>query len=649
MRPTESFVMDLQTSPAPTPVMAPEDAGSRLRGGETATSAEVMAYTGLPIPWRRLIVLLLNIATLVGVGSVVFQILSPGGIDIAEVIILCGFLIATPWTVLGFWNAVIGLVLLHGPGDPARSVYPFYPQGKGTQPRSLSSKTALTVFLRNEDPLPVFARLEAISTSLRSTGLDRHFRFFVLSDTSDPRVAIAEETAFARFTAELVEQGGNVPVYRRRIVNSGFKAGNIRDFLEEYGDAYDFFLPLDSDSVMSGDVITRLVKTMEARSEIGLLQTLVVGIPATSGFARMFQFGMRHGMRSFTMGSAWWTADCGAYWGHNALIRTAAFLDHCELPVLPGSPPLGGHILSHDQLEAAFMRRGGYEVRVLPFETRSFEANPPTLPDFAQRDLRWCQGNMQYWRFLFEPGLKPVSRFQVLQAILMYLAPPAWIVATFAATWKAISSGFDAGYMQLGFWLFISVFLLSIAPKLAGMLDVLLTRGAVRSYGGALRFGVSAIIEVVASMLMAPIMAVYVSIFLIGLLCGRSVTWSGQNRDQLGISLGTAAKAMGVQTVVGISLAIAIYLGAGGLALLWALPVVAGLCISIPFTMFTASTTFGKWSAQWGVFAIPEEGHLPRVLSRLVPNGARRWRRPARDTSAHDPEIAGQAQPDGRA
>ncbi|MDP9836270.1 membrane glycosyltransferase [Neorhizobium huautlense] len=641
--------MDLQTRQPTSSALAQNRAGTRLANDGKKQATEVLRYTGIPVPWRRFIVLVLNVATLIGVGSVVFRLLSPGGIDAAEAVMLGGFLIAAPWTVLGFWNAVIGLILLHGPGDPARSVYPFYPQGKGTQPRHLSSQTALTVFLRNEDPHPVFARLEAMSRSLRATGLDGHFRFFVLSDTSDPHVAIAEEQAFTRFSADLIERGGNVPVYRRRTVNTGFKTGNIRDFLEEYGHAYDFFLPLDSDSVMSGDVITRLVAAMESRSEIGLLQTLVVGMPATSGFARMFQFGMRHGMRSFTMGSAWWTADCGAYWGHNALIRTTAFLAHCELPVLPGSPPLGGHILSHDQLEAAFLRRGGYEVRVLPVETRSFEANPPTLPDFAQRDLRWCQGNMQYWRFLFEPGLKPVSRFQVLQAILMYLAPPAWILATFAATYKAVSSGFDSSYMQLGFWLFISIFLLSIAPKLAGMLDVLLTRGAVRSYGGGLRFGLSAIMEVLASMLMAPIMAVYVSIFLIGLLFGRSVTWSGQNRDQLGISFLTAVRTMGVQTVIGLSLAVIIYFGSGGLALLWALPVVAGLCLSIPFTMVTASSAFGRWSARKGMFAIPEEGHLPRVLSRLVPNGARRWRRPMRNAGEAAPNVAAQTQTDGRA
>lgn len=586
-------------------------------------------YSGLPVRWRRRIVLALNLATIAGLGYVVYRLLSPDGIDGAEAVMLIGFMLATPWTVLGFWNAVIGIVLQHGPGDPSKSIYPFYPQGQGSQPIALSSRIALTIFLRNEDPRPVFARIEAMQKSLQATGLQRHFRFFVLSDTSEPDIIQLEEAGFDLVAAHVVADGGNRPVYRRRADNAGYKAGNIQDFLKEHGSRYDFFLPLDSDSVMSGDVMIRLVAAMEARPELGILQTLVVGVPAESGFARMFQFGMRHGMRSFTLGSAWWSADCGPYWGHNALIRAAAFEAHCNLPVLPGSPPLGGHVLSHDQLEATYMRRGGYEVRVLPIETQSFEANPPTLLEFAKRDLRWCQGNMQYWRFLFEPGLKPLSRFQLFQAVLMYVAPPAWIVATFAAAWKGVTGGFDATYIELGFWSFITIFLLSVTPKIAGVVDVLLTPGAIRSYGGPLRFGLSAVIELLASMIMAPIVAVYVSVFLIGLLFGRSVTWSGQNRDRLGVTLYTAIKAMGLQTLIGVVLATIITGLIGGYAIFWALPVVAGLCLAIPFTVFTASQRFGYWTTRLGLFAIPEEGCLPRVLTRLVPHEARLWRRPS--------------------
>lgn len=616
-----------------------------VQSGGTSTPPEIGAgvinaskgYAGPPVSLRRAIVLVLNIGTIALLGCGLYRILLPGGIDLSEAVMMLGFLLAMPWTVLGFWNAFIGVFLLHGPGNPARSVYPFFAAGPNDRVSALCSRTALTVFLRNEDPASAFQRLEAMAASLKATGLENHFRFFVLSDTSDDKVAAAEMEMFQRLVCRLEPSPACRPIYRRRQCNAGYKAGNLHDFLSQYGNDYDFFLPLDSDSLMSGDTIVRLVATMEQRPELGILQSLVVGMPATSAFARMFQFGMRHGMRAFTMGSAWWNADCGPYWGHNAVIRTTAFREHCKLPVLPGSPPLGGPVLSHDQLEAAYMRRGGFEVRVLPIEIQSYEANPPTFPDFAKRDLRWCQGNMQYFRFLFEKGLRPISRFQVLQAILMYVAPPAWIAATFAAAWRASSVGFDPAYFQLGLALFAIIFLMSIAPKLAGLLDVCLTSGAVRRYGGGLRFGFSACIEILASMLMAPIIAVYISTFLLGLPFGRCVTWSGQNRDRLGVSFASAFRSMGLQTSIGLTLAGSLLFSTGPIGLLWTLPMIAGLCLSIPFTMLTASERLGRLTTRLGLFAIPEEGRMPRILSPIVPHSARRWRRPTiQEMSASD-------------
>ena len=179
---------------------------------------------------------------------------------------------------------------------------------------------------------------------------------------------------------------------------------------------------------------------MQAHPKIGILQSLVVGMPSASAFARIFQFGMRHGMRSYTMGQAWWVGDCGPFWGHNALVRIKPFHEQCDLPMLPGKPPLGGHVLSHDQVEATLMRRAGYEVRVLPEERGSWEENPPTMLEFARRDVRWCQGNMQYLKLLDLPGLYPMSRFQLVWAILMFIGIPAWtlmIALLPVAAWQA--------------------------------------------------------------------------------------------------------------------------------------------------------------------------------------------------------------------
>ena len=263
----------------------------------------------------------------------------------------------------------------------------------------------------------------------------------------------------------------------------------MRDFCARWGADYTLMLPLDADSLMSGEQIVRLARMMQAHPKIGILQSLVVGMPSASAFARIFQFGMRHGMRSYTMGQAWWVGDCGPFWGHNALVRIKPFYEQCDLPILPGTPPLGGHVLSHDQVEATLMRRAGYEVRVLPEERGSWEENPPTMLEFARRDVRWCQGNMQYLKLLNLPGLYPMSRFQLVWAILMFIGIPAWtlmIALLPVAAWQA--RGIEDFPVNLAIGLYVTFFTMYLMPKIAGLADVVLTRGGVARYGGWLRF-----------------------------------------------------------------------------------------------------------------------------------------------------------------
>jgi membrane glycosyltransferase len=379
-------------------------------------------------------------------------------------------------------------------------------------------------------------------------------------------------------------------------------------------------LPLDADSLMSGAEIVRLVRMMQAHPRLGILQSLVTGAPSTSAFARIFQFGMRHGMRSYTMGNAWWNADCGPYWGHNAMVRVAPFAAACELPVLPGKAPLGGYILSHDQIEATLMRAAGFEVRVLPVESESWEENPPTILDFTKRDLRWCQGNMQYWRLVGLPGLKPLSRFQIAMGIFMYLAALAWtlMIALFAL--KVFDAEAGPMEIELGVALFFASFLISITPKLAGMLDVAVTPGAMRRYGGGLRFLASSITEILFSIMLAPVAAVRVSIFMVSLLFGRSVIWSGQQRDTHGLSWATAMQGLWPQTLFGLVIFGLLYWKAPG-ALAWGTPLLAGLTLSVPLAVLTASPAFGRFMTRIGLCAIPEERQPPQDLRSLTGPG----------------------------
>ncbi len=561
---------------------------------------------------RRLVTILLNAASMAGLTWLIWQALSAGGWSISDMIIMGTFVIGAPWTVMGVWNALLGLWLLHGRRNGLAKVAPHLDAMASSAP--LVTRTALTMTLRNEDPARALSRLAEMRRSLDTSGEGARFDVFVLSDTTEPDIAAEEERVFAELRTAL---GGARATYRRRENNVGFKAGNVREFLNEHGNHYDFFLPLDSDSLMSGETIVRMARVMEAYPRIGILQSLVVGTPATSAFARIFQFGMRHGMRSFTMGAAWWQGDCGPFWGHNALVRTRAFRRHCRLPMLPGKGPLGGHILSHDQVEAALMRRAGFEVRVMPVETESWEDNPPTLMDFTKRDLRWCQGNMQYWRLLGMRGLKPTSRFQVFAAIMMYMGAPAWMLMTVAAGSKLVFP--DPGGIDLAFGIamFFIMFAVSLVPKLMGLLDIMLTKGGVARYGGGLRFAAGALTETVFSILLAPIVALRVTIFLFGLMLGRTVTWSGQNRDAYALSWADAARGLWPQTLFGVTLATMIVSLASVGTLVWALPMVMGLTLAIPFAVLTASPAFGRATARVRICATPDEFAAPEALAQL--------------------------------
>lgn len=593
----------------------PTTASLEARGEQTRPTNLRKSFVQLQR--RRLFVLALNGITYVALVAAVAYVLSFGDWTVVDSVMLAAFAVGAPWTVVGFWNAVIGLSLLHGTRDPVHAVAPF--AAAGDIPSPVTTTTAVLMTLRNEDPERALARLAIVKDSLDQTGYGAQFSYFILSDTDHPGVAAAEEAAVAAWRRSVGDFDGARIIYRRREINEGFKAGNVRDFCVRWGGNYDFMLPLDADSLMSGDAILRLVRIMQTHRRIGILQTLVVGLPSQSAFARVFQFGMRHGMRPYTMGQAWWTGDCGPFWGHNALVRIKPFTRSCHLEPLPGKAPFGGPILSHDQVEATFMRRAGYEVRVIPVEDGSWEENPPTIVDFMQRDTRWCQGNLQYIKLLDTPGLKPLSRVQLAWAILMFVGIPAWTLMIallpFAAIEAQAASVFPVG---LAAGLYAGFMAMYLSPKLAGFLDVALTRGGVARYGGAVRFTLGAVVELVFSFLQGAISTIRTTLFMVGLLFGKKINWGGQARDAHGLSLASAARELWPQTMFGLIVCSALY-SISPVLLLWSLPLTAGYVLAIPFACLTASPSLGRVFSRHGVCAIPEDVSPPpevRALSR---------------------------------
>jgi membrane glycosyltransferase len=564
---------------------------------------------------RRAIFATLFSVTMAGSLGLAALALAPGGFGILDLAALLLFAVTLPWMVAGFCNAVIGFVIMRFSPDPVAAVLPAAGLVEGNEP--VTASTAILLCVRNEQPIRIIRNLEPMLDGIDASGYGDRFHLYLLSDTSDADLAAGEE---AQFSELIARWRGRVAIsYRRRAVNSGFKAGNIREFCENRGSRHEFAVTLDADSFMPADAVIRLVRIMQVDPRLGILQGLIVGLPSTSLFARIFQFGMRLGMRSYTIGSAWWQSDCGPYWGHNAILRLEPFIKHCHLPTLSGDGEDERHILSHDQIEAALMRAAGYHVRVMPREDLGWEANPPTLLEFMRRDLRWCHGNMQYWRLLFLPNLRPVSRYQLVLAILMFIGSPAWIGLLVLATAALVLTDDPATIMRsdIGSVLLAWVLVMWFSPKIAGALDVLLAPQERRAFGGAGRFIVNFLIETVYSIVLCPILWIGHTIFLFGLLLNREISWMGQIRDDHAVPVKLALRDLWPQTLVG-----CVALGLVALSQPWALPYIlllaGGPALAVPFAVVTAWPALGSLAARIGVGRLPEETAIPEDLLALA-------------------------------
>ena len=514
----------------------------------------------------------------------------PGGAFLAVLALL------SPWIALATANAILGLAILLFSPDPPAHVVPVLRGLRGPF-GAPSGRTAIALCLRNEPMAPVLANLAPLLDGLPAS----HFALWFLSDTQDPAFRAAEDAAIADFRAERPADAARIHL-RRRAHNAGFKAGNVMEFLDAEGASYDFLLCLDADSQMSPAAVLKLAAALDASPHIAILQQLIVGRPVAAVFPRLFQFGMRAGMRVWATGQGWWQGPKGPYWGHNALIRIGPFREHGKLSTLPD----GSTILSHDQVEAIRLHGAGWEVWCLPEEAGSLEGNPPALPEFMARDLRWAAGNMQYGALLRLPGLSAMARFQLLQAMLMFLCAPLWVLAFVMAAglaacgyFDAVGTGYLTGLMAL-FWLALH------SPKLAGYAQVLLQGGQAARYGGRWVFARGAALEILFTTILSPISCVNKSRFLLALPFGAKMGWGAQNRAERDVGWRDAARLLWLHTLAGILAFAALALTAPW-AIGFAIPWAGGLLLAIPFCVLTASPRVSAWLVARGIAATPEE------------------------------------------
>ena len=606
-----------------------------------------MRFSGLPALrsealtlYQRTISVIISVLLAITAMSLFTAVLLSDGVDPLDIIRIALVAVSTLWLSWGAMLALNGLFFRHGP--VAR-----LPEGV-----ALRGTTAILVPIYNEDPLGTYSRVAAMYSGLARIGPSDRFHFFILSDTREEAVARSEEAWFARLLAECGAQGRMF--YRRRQVNTGKKAGNIADFVTSSGALYDYMLFLDADSLMEPETIVEMARRIEAAPKLGLLQTLPKIIQARSWFGRAMQFSAAYFSPVFANGVATVQGEEGPFWGHNAICRTRAFAASCGLPVLSGPPPFGGHILSHDFVEAALLARAGWSVRVDTDLEGSFEEAPENVIDYAKRDRRWCQGNLQHSRLVLAPGLRMWNRFTFLQGIMAYAASPIWLLFLVASIVAPVVTAppdyfpephmlfpnFPHSETTKAIVLLAGIFGLLLLPKFLILLRYVFTRTN-RQFGGFAPAVFSIVIEILWSSLLAPLMLMYQSRSVAQVLAGTDGGWPAANRDDGTIPLGQAWAASRWIVVTGlIALASAWFFAPE--VLVWLLPTSLPM-IFAPFLIWMTSTPgSGRLAAILGLFATPSElSPSPVIVERNAILA--RWR-----SDANAADLMGASPRDGR-
>ena len=592
----------------------------RLTGRAPAAPASA---PGLPAePWqgaarrRRWTFALLTVLT-TALASVLFAGVQP---DYENAWLGAGqialFALLSAWVVTGFLTGLMGFwVMLRGDRH-ALSV-----RSVTEHELAPDARTAIIMPICNEDVATVFAGLRATCESVAATGHGATFDVFVLSDSYDPAIARAERAAWEELRSALAQNAQQPQVqvyYRLRTRRTHRKAGNVADFCRRWGKDYRYMVVLDADSVMSGACIVSMAKLMEANPGAGIIQTATQAIGHVTLHARAQQFASRVTGRLFTLGMQFWQLGESHYWGHNAIVRVAPFMQHCALAPIQGKGGLAGGIMSHDFVEAALMRRAGYHVWLVADLVGSYEQQPPDLLAELQRDRRWCQGNLQNARLMAEPGIHAVHRSMFVTGAMAYLSAPLWLAfltlgtalwlsgARLVADWYILPTEL----LALWGWTLCMLFL----PRVLGLAAVFMRREQ-KEYGGTGSLLQSAALESVLAVLQAPIRMLAHSLFVLIALTGLKLEWKSPPREAQAVPWRHALRQLAPMSLVIALLALGVAL-IDSSALLWLMPVGLPLALAVPLAVLTSRTSLGRTLRERRLLLIPEESWSPPVLRR---------------------------------
>lgn len=553
----------------------------------------------------------------VGLGTIIgawlmYIYLANNGLRWTELALLAVFIPLYYQLNVGFWTALFGVWLMNRTKQDPLDLWSTLSKDDLKTP--IQASTAIIMPIYNEDVTRVFEGLRSIYLNLEETGPSEPFDFFILSDSDDPSKWIEEEAAWLEMCRQLKAFGRIFYRKRRKSINR--KSGNVSDFCRRWGKQYRYMIVLDADSLMSGWMLTSMVRLMEKHPGIGILQTFPKQVASGTLLGRLMQFAQALYGPPFMVGLDYWQCGEANFWGHNAIIRLAPFIENCALPALPGKEPFGGHVLSHDFVEAALMRRAGYAVRLLPCSRGSYEEGPPTVMDMLKRDRRWCQGNMQHFWLLFAKGWHPMSRINFLHGILSYAGSLLWfLMLVFVTLLAATPSGALSQQARLAQELLLGVTVaLIFLPKVVIVLDEMITGRLFKPIRLRFLTAFTSLLDTVLFTLMAPVLMIFHSRFVIYTVLGRGVSWVAQRRKMDGkVDWAEVTLTFWPIALVGIVWGV-IAAFISKTFLLWMSPILISLIIAIPVAIILSGKASGR---RLGLFLTAEEDDPPGVLDIL--------------------------------
>ncbi len=575
---------------------------------------------------RLFIMAMLVIPSTALAGWSLYEIFVPNGLTTLEVVQLGLGLTLFAWLCTAFWTAVIGFVLQLANIDPiSLRRRPRSPDSS----LSLSQRHAVVMPVYNENTRRIMVGFEACIRELMDSSCAANFDFFMLSDTRDLEKADAELRAFTRLQKRLGCYSSHV-FYRRREQNLHRKVGNLKEFCERWGGNYESMIVLDADSVMSKVRMLHLARRIEQNPDTALIQTIPMPVRQNTFFGRFVQFAAHLYSPMLATGLSFWQTDSANYWGHNAIVRISPFMQHCGLPTLAGRAPFGGEILSHDFVEAAMLRRAGWQAYLLTDTTGSYEEVPSNIVDYAIRDRRWVQGNIQHLGLLNVKGLKLASRLHFLFGAFAYISSLLLFCMLALGTADALIRAtsvpdfFVSEYQLFPSWqvarqdmMMVTMWgtaALLFLPKLLGILLALLKRR--QEFGGAWSLIKGAVTELLMAILIAPLMMFYHSYFVISVFVGHSVKWEAQERDGKNVPWNVAIKHTQLVSCLAVVWGVTTFYFTPSL-FMWLLPVLVGMVLAAPVIRLSSSDNIGYAMRKWGVFVIDQEINECKALKRL--------------------------------